>query len=184
MSRAIRFGVTLVALAPVVLVVTALAAYDPITWYSIDGGGTTAATSGGWTLSGTIGQYDAGSHTGGTFTLGGGFWQGGLGAVVGVPEAPVVPGLAFRFWPAAPNPVRGACRLSFDLAAAAPARVLVHDVAGRVVRTMELGSLPAGHHEREWHAEDDKGERVANGVYFIRLDGGASRAVQKVLVIR
>ncbi|HEX7880315.1 MAG TPA: hypothetical protein VF720_12950, partial [Candidatus Eisenbacteria bacterium] len=117
------FGAALAAIAPVVIVVAALAAYDPIGWSSIDGGGTMGATAGGWTLSGTIGQYDAGSHVGGANTLGGGFWQGGLAAVVGVPEGPVVPVRTFRFWPAAPNPVRGACRLSFDLAAPAPARL-------------------------------------------------------------
>jgi hypothetical protein len=57
-------------------------------------------------------------------------------------------------------------------------------VAGGSCARWRWGNLPAGHHEREWHAEDDKGERVANGVYFIRLDAATSRGVQKVLVIR
>lgn len=46
-----------------------------IDWYTIDGGGGTSS-GGGYTLSGTIGQPDAGTLSGGNFTLQGGFWPG------------------------------------------------------------------------------------------------------------
>jgi len=47
-----------------------------IDWYTVDGGGGTS-TGGGFVLSGTIGQPDAGPvMSGGTFTLTGGFWAG------------------------------------------------------------------------------------------------------------
>jgi len=45
-------------------------------WSTIDGGGGTFSTGGGWSLGGTIGQPDAGNLSGGTFTLSGGFWAG------------------------------------------------------------------------------------------------------------
>lgn len=47
-------------------------------WFTIDGGGAMFSTSGGFELSGTIGQPDAGpmSLTGGDFELTGGFWFG------------------------------------------------------------------------------------------------------------
>jgi len=61
------------------MVVLALAApafaQFSIPWYTIDGGGGTSI-GGSFTLSGTIGQPDAGSMAGGTFTLAGGFWAG------------------------------------------------------------------------------------------------------------
>ena len=51
-------------------------AYE-LSWYTIDGGGTTSASGGSFELSGTIGQPDAGSvMTGGSFSLTGGFWAG------------------------------------------------------------------------------------------------------------
>lgn len=45
-------------------------------WYTIDGGGETACTGGGYELSGTAGQPDAsdGALTGGGYELTGGFW--------------------------------------------------------------------------------------------------------------
>jgi len=46
-----------------------------LSWWTVDGGGDT--TSGGpYTLSGTIGQPDAGVLSGGEYTLTGGFWGG------------------------------------------------------------------------------------------------------------
>ncbi len=45
-----------------------------LTWFTVDGGGGTSS-GGGFVLSGTIGQPDAGEMSGGGFTLLGGFWQ-------------------------------------------------------------------------------------------------------------
>jgi hypothetical protein len=46
-----------------------------IDWFSIDGGGGTSS-GGNYTLTGTIGQPDAGKLTGGNYTLEGGFLSG------------------------------------------------------------------------------------------------------------
>jgi hypothetical protein len=46
-----------------------------IDWYTIDGGGGTSS-GGQYTLSGTIGQPDAGRLAGGSFVIEGGFWGG------------------------------------------------------------------------------------------------------------
>jgi hypothetical protein len=49
--------------------------YD-LSWYTIDGGGATFSTGGSYSLGGTIGQPDAGSLSGGSYQLNGGFWGG------------------------------------------------------------------------------------------------------------
>ena len=46
-----------------------------VDWYTIDGGGGTSA-AGPFAVSGTIGQPDAGSMSGGSYQLNGGFWGG------------------------------------------------------------------------------------------------------------
>ena len=81
----------LIILIPVALVLligistaNAQRANDPATpqsgyelsWYTIDGGGATFSTGGGYQLGGTIGQAGAGALSGGTYTLNGGFWGG------------------------------------------------------------------------------------------------------------
>lgn len=56
-----------------------------ISWYKIAGGGGTS-TNGAYSLSGTIGQPDAGTMSAGPYTLTGGFW--GVIATVQIPGAP------------------------------------------------------------------------------------------------
>ena len=46
-----------------------------LTWSTLDGGGGTSA-GGAYSMSGTVGQPDAGLASGGLFTLEGGFWPG------------------------------------------------------------------------------------------------------------
>ena len=58
-----------------------------IDWFTIDGGGGTS-TDGAYTVSGTIGQPDAGKMSGGNFSLDGGFW--GLIAAVQTPGSPLL----------------------------------------------------------------------------------------------
>ena len=60
--------------------VSALAGYT-LDWWTVDGGGATFSTGSGYSLGGTIGQPDAGTSTGGTYILDGGFWGGAEGAV-------------------------------------------------------------------------------------------------------
>ena len=81
----LRMTVRALAVAALlVLVSSALAQsggpYD-LSWNSVDGGGETECSGGGYTLGGTIGQPDAGLMAGGVYTLGGGFWGGGSLAV-------------------------------------------------------------------------------------------------------
>ncbi|MGC9334240.1 MAG: hypothetical protein ACP5JJ_08845 [Anaerolineae bacterium] len=53
--------------------------YD-LTWWTVDGGGHTYSTGGGYELASTIGQSDAGLLTGGDYMLQGGFWGEGAAA--------------------------------------------------------------------------------------------------------
>jgi hypothetical protein len=58
-----------------------------IDWYKVAGGGGTS-TGGVYSISGTIGQADAGKMSGGTYTLDGGFW--GIIGVIQTPGAPLL----------------------------------------------------------------------------------------------
>ncbi len=55
----------------------ALAAGDyDLSWWTQDGGGGDSS-AGTYVLSGTLGQADSGTLTGGSYRLGGGYWGGG-----------------------------------------------------------------------------------------------------------
>ena len=75
-----------------------------IDWHTIDGGGD-SSTGGVYSVSGTMGQPDAGTMSGGKYSLSGGFW-GNL-AVVQTPGAPLLtitrtgPNTVALSWPSA-----------------------------------------------------------------------------------
>ena len=66
------FGICLASLVGI-FVSTGSAQSFSIDWFTIDGGGGTS-TGGVFSVSGTIGQPDAGHMSGGNFTVDGGFW--------------------------------------------------------------------------------------------------------------
>jgi hypothetical protein len=82
----ISFRILIVAAAIFVPALAYSQTYS-IDWFTIDGGGG-SSTGGVYSVSGTIGQPDAGHMSGGNFTLDGGFW--GIIAAVQSPGAPTL----------------------------------------------------------------------------------------------
>jgi hypothetical protein len=159
-----------------------------ISRFTIDGGGGTRSTGGVFAVGGTIGQPDAGSLSGSTFTLDGGFWFGGAAFTSvdgGTPGGTADPAtsLAFRMYPATPNPITTSTVIAFDLPAPSAVRATLYDASGRLVRIMIDEPLLAGRHQRSWERQDGRGNPLASGIYFLRLDAGAHRSHQKLIVV-
>ena len=84
-----------------------------------------------------------------------------------------------------PNPSRGEARLTFSLARAGEVRVSVHDVSGRRVRVLDLGTLAAGAHQSRWDGRSDSGAEVQAGVYFVGLEvAGREAGSRRVAIVR
>jgi hypothetical protein len=62
--------------------------------------------------------------------------------------------------------------------------ISLFDLAGRRVRTLVDGPQSAGRHVAQWDGRDEKGLRVASGVYFYRMDAGSFSQIQKVTVLK
>lgn len=91
--------------------------------------------------------------------------------VVGVGDGPAAGQVAeFRLRGAYPNPFNPATTFRFDLPEAGRVRVLIHDLLGRVVRQVDLGSMQRGSHERPVDASS-----LATGAYFARIEFVADR---------
>ena len=98
-----RAGFTLHALVGLIVLRAMGARAQPydLSWFTVDGGGGTS-TGGVYSVSGTIGQPDAGVMSGGGYALTGGFW--GVVAAIQTPGAPLLSieriGSSVRvFWP-------------------------------------------------------------------------------------
>src|SRR5580765_5150760 len=73
-----------------------------LSWFTIDGGGN-VSTGATYSVTGTIGQPDAGTLSGGSYSIIGGFWGfGGVSAAITVPLLDIRPSLpnVVLSWPA------------------------------------------------------------------------------------
>ena len=96
---------------------------------------------------------------------------------VGVEPSPSI-GLALR---ATPNPAHAGQWLEFTLPAPGAVRMEIHDVAGRLVHTIEPRMLPAGPHRIAWDGLAADGVRLAPGIFFVTLETGTGRVHAKAV---
>lgn len=130
--------------------------------------------------------------TGGSLLVGGEFTdvsmlpQGDLAAfTVGTVGVRDMPRAALRVpVTASPNPSRGPAYLRFSLAAGDEIKVTVIDPAGRLVRQVWSGPLPAGEHQVTWDGRDEAGSPVSRGVYFARVHSRAATGNTKIIRLR
>ena len=82
-----------------------------------------------------------------------------------------------------PNPFNPRTTIRFDLPETGRVRLSVHDVAGRLIRTLVDTDLDSGGHDAAWDGCDAAGRAVGSGIYLARVAfGGRVEAVRMVLV--
>lgn len=105
----------------------------------------------------------------------------------------------------APNPCFGYTRISYTVGSSryqvtgdrcqvagastntcnlTPITLRLYDLSGRLVSTLINKSQKPGRYSLLWHERDDRGRKVATGVYFLRLKAGKFVRVRKLVVIR
>jgi hypothetical protein len=83
------------------------------------------------------------------------------------------------------NPFRIGDGIRYQLDQDAEVTLSVYDVAGRLVRTLVQGRMPAGTEQSaQWDGKDTRGARVPAGVYFARLETPGAALTEKLTVLR
>jgi len=105
----------------------------------------------------------------------------GSGVELLTPGGPV--SLPPRVW-ASPNPFRGTGEIAFDLPKATRVELAIHDLSGRLVRTLVSGDVSQGRHAVRWDGKDALGHSAASGVYLVTLRAGSLSATRSLVVVR
>ena len=84
------------------------------------------------------------------------------------------------------GPQPGKAPLTFRVHVPARMRVqlAIYDIAGRRVRTLLDGELPAGEQEVRWDGRGGSGDVPGAGVYFARLSAVGGRRIAKLVLLR
>lgn len=80
------------------------------------------------------------------------------------------------------NPTSDRSVVRFGLPRETDVSLVVYDVTGRMVRDVVRGPFSAGVHTTSWDLHDQAGQRVAGGLYFIRLRAGELVRTQRLIV--
>jgi hypothetical protein len=108
------------------------------------------------------------------------------GAVTGDPQVATSAPAAteVQLFGARPNPFGDATEIRFGLPVAATVTVRIHDVSGRLVRTLVDGTVAPGEHTARWDGRTESGDRVGSGIYFYTFRSGNTLETRKVLLTR
>jgi hypothetical protein len=95
-------------------------------------------------------------------------------------RTPVQSGLGSIF----PNPVRDDATIEFRLPQAANVSLDVYDLSGRHVARLVHGSQPAGVRLARWSGRSDAGQKVAAGMYLVRMEAAGISQTRRILLVR
>jgi hypothetical protein len=91
---------------------------------------------------------------------------------------PVTPGLSSY-----PNPFKTDTHITFNVSKSSKTSLAIYNIRGQLVQKLAQGQLPEGKHVYTWNARNAQGQRVASGVYFVRLEQGTRRETRKIVLI-
>ena len=101
-------------------------------------------------------------------------------------EQSVTPNSPFLAYP---NPFNGGISIPFRVDTDGDVRVVIHGMAGQVVRVLEMGQLPAGDYASPsraafWDGVTDEGANAASGVYLLTVEAAGARTRSKIALVR
>jgi hypothetical protein len=83
-----------------------------------------------------------------------------------------------------PNPFAHATTIEYELQNPSPVRVTIYDIRGKRVAELRRPLQPVGPQTIMWDGLDDKGRRVASGIYLYRVDASGFSQTKKMVVLR
>ena len=83
-----------------------------------------------------------------------------------------------------PNPFTDQTVISYQLGHAANVQLKVYNIAGQSVKTLVNARQESGTYDIVWSGLDDRGRRVASGIYFCRLETEDHSAIKKMTILR
>ena len=93
--------------------------------------------------------------------------------------------MGFRLMQNHPNPFNPSTSISFEITDPSKNYSLdIYNIKGQLVKNLHQGKLASGRHTLIWNGEDSRGNSVASGVYFYRLDNGDKLQSRKMLLMK
>jgi len=90
----------------------------------------------------------------------------------------------YEFFPNFPNPFNATTTIRYALPDNAQVRLEVFNVLGQKVKTLVDEFQTAGYKQVVWDGRNDRGDQVASGIYFYRINAGKNTQVMKMSLLK
>jgi hypothetical protein len=97
------------------------------------------------------------------------------------------PGLPkkFRLREIMPNPFKVATIIRYEVPKPSPVSIKIYDLSGRIVKTLINNEFEKpGYKYVEWKGDDDYGNEVSCGVYFVKMKAREFECIRKSILLR
>jgi hypothetical protein len=98
-------------------------------------------------------------------------------------EIPILP-TSYAMAKNYPNPFNPKTTIRFDLPEAQHVKLMVFDTTGRRIASLIDDTMQAGFHSIMWNGRDDRGNQLASGVYFYRIDAGPLNQTERMVLLK
>jgi len=96
-----------------------------------------------------------------------------------IPEDPGPLPETVHLYPNYPNPFNASTNISYYLPFSAEVNISIHNITGQLIKRLVREKQGAGNHFIKWDAD-----QLNSGVYFIHLESGNFRSVQKCILVK
>lgn len=101
------------------------------------------------------------------------------------PDQNQVPEIKTALISAYPNPFTSSTSISLSMGKEKSSIQLnIYNLRGQKVKTLFEGTLESGIHNLIWDATDDKGRKVASGIYYCKLHSAGKSQLLKLLILK
>jgi len=107
-----------------------------------------------------------------------------LAGDIGAPNTGGTPAIVTALQPAYPNPMNPTATIKYSVGTPGKVMLRVFDVSGRVIRTLVDQTKPTGSYSVIWDGSNDRGEKVASGVFFHQLNAPGYSGAKKIVILQ
>lgn len=90
---------------------------------------------------------------------------------------------SFHLYQNYPNPFNSETKINFAVPINTRLSLTIYNILGEVIKTLASGYHNAGTYSATWNGTNNSGQRVASGVYLVRLIAGSFSNTRKVLYL-
>jgi hypothetical protein len=150
---------------------------------SVIGSAGVPTTSTNYQANGTLGQWTTiGTSSGANQDLYAGFWYLiWIQTPTGISVPFIYTNKLFQNYP---NPFNPTTTIEYEVGKNSNVDITVYNVMGKRVKRLVDENKSPGHYQATWDGITDRGETVASGVYFYRIQIGNFRAVKKMVLLK